>query len=257
MSAPDAGALGLLVSCDGPVPAQPELSRGQLVAAGFQGEPVGTFVLPKLTDSAVVAIGVGGRAAFEPARLREAGAAFAREAGGHERLAIALDALEGIDPEAAAQAIVERVLLGCYRYDRLKSAPTGTVTRELTLVTLAGDTEVDRRGGGRDLVFAGVQVLAVTSATRRTVTSTRRAWARSRSYWVPNAASRLSCSTSRSDLLGAAVVLAVCSALRDLGSRTHVTAYLMCTDNMPSGTALALGDVITIRGGMTVEVEDT
>ena len=31
----------------------------------------------------------------------------------------------------------------------------------------------------------------------------------------------------------------------------------MCTDNMPSGTAMALGDVITIRGGTTVEVINT
>ena len=31
----------------------------------------------------------------------------------------------------------------------------------------------------------------------------------------------------------------------------------MCTDNMPSGTAMALGDVITIRGGTTVEVVNT
>jgi len=33
--------------------------------------------------------------------------------------------------------------------------------------------------------------------------------------------------------------------------------WLMCTDNMPSGTAMALGDVITIRGGTTVEVLNT
>jgi leucyl aminopeptidase len=38
---------------------------------------------------------------------------------------------------------------------------------------------------------------------------------------------------------------------------TEVTGYLMCTDNMPSGTAIALGDVIQIRGGTTVEVTDT
>ena len=31
----------------------------------------------------------------------------------------------------------------------------------------------------------------------------------------------------------------------------------MCTDNMPSGTAMKLGDVITIRGGTTVEVINT
>ena len=31
----------------------------------------------------------------------------------------------------------------------------------------------------------------------------------------------------------------------------------MCTDNMPSGTAMALGDVITMRDGTTVEVINT
>ena len=45
--------------------------------------------------------------------------------------------------------------------------------------------------------------------------------------------------------------------LAELGCPTAVTGYLMCTDNMPSGTALALGDVITMRGGTTVEVINT
>jgi leucyl aminopeptidase len=56
---------------------------------------------------------------------------------------------------------------------------------------------------------------------------------------------------------GAGAVLALFTALRELRCRTAVTGYLMCTDNMPSGTAMALGDVITIYGGTTVEVEDT
>jgi leucyl aminopeptidase len=56
------------------------------------------------------------------------------------------------------------------------------------------------------------------------------------------------------DMSGAATIVAAMSALRDLGCRTRVTGYLMCTDNMPSGTALRLGDVLTIRGGRTVEV---
>jgi leucyl aminopeptidase len=42
-----------------------------------------------------------------------------------------------------------------------------------------------------------------------------------------------------------------------VGCRAEVTAWLMCTDNMPSGTAMALGDVLTIRGGTTVEVINT
>jgi leucyl aminopeptidase len=31
----------------------------------------------------------------------------------------------------------------------------------------------------------------------------------------------------------------------------------MCTDNMPSGSAMKLGDVLTIRGGNTVEIHNT
>ena len=38
---------------------------------------------------------------------------------------------------------------------------------------------------------------------------------------------------------------------------TAVTGYLVCTDNMPSGTAMKLGDVMTVRGGTTVEIINT
>ncbi|HEX7136004.1 MAG TPA: leucyl aminopeptidase [Iamia sp.] len=61
----------------------------------------------------------------------------------------------------------------------------------------------------------------------------------------------------KNDMSGAAAILAAMAELADIGCRTEVTAYLMCTDNMPSGTALALGDVITMRGGTTVEVINT
>ena len=61
----------------------------------------------------------------------------------------------------------------------------------------------------------------------------------------------------KNDMSGAAAVLAAMLVLRDLECPTAVTGFLMCTDNMPSGTAIALGDVITIRGGTTVEVMDT
>ena len=59
------------------------------------------------------------------------------------------------------------------------------------------------------------------------------------------------------DMSGAAAVLATMSALKALKCRTKVTAYLMCTDNMPSGSALKLGDVLTIRNGKTVEIHNT
>ena len=59
------------------------------------------------------------------------------------------------------------------------------------------------------------------------------------------------------DMSGAAAVLASMSTLQALGCRANVTGYLMCTDNMPSGSAMKLGDVLRIHGGTTVEVHNT
>ncbi len=59
------------------------------------------------------------------------------------------------------------------------------------------------------------------------------------------------------DMMGAAAVFASMTSLRELGATTAVTGWLMCTDNMPSGSATKLGDVLTIRGGTTVEVKNT
>jgi len=59
------------------------------------------------------------------------------------------------------------------------------------------------------------------------------------------------------DMSGAAAVLATMSTLASLNCKVQVTAYLMCTDNMPSGSALKLGDVLTMRNGKTVEIHNT
>ncbi len=61
----------------------------------------------------------------------------------------------------------------------------------------------------------------------------------------------------KNDMTGAATVLASMTALKALGCTTEVTGYLMCTDNMPSGSAMKLGDVLTMRNGKTVEVLNT
>jgi leucyl aminopeptidase len=61
----------------------------------------------------------------------------------------------------------------------------------------------------------------------------------------------------KNDMTGGASTFAAMCVLGALGCENKVTAWLMCTDNMPSGTAMALGDVLTIRGGTTVEVINT
>lgn len=63
--------------------------------------------------------------------------------------------------------------------------------------------------------------------------------------------------TMKNDMSGAGAILAAMFALRDVGCPAAVTGYLMCTDNRPSSTAMAMGDVLTIRGGTSVEVVNT
>ena len=61
----------------------------------------------------------------------------------------------------------------------------------------------------------------------------------------------------KADMSGAAAVLATMSTLKTLGCKSQVTAYMMCTDNLPSGSAMAMGDVLTMRNGKTVEIHNT
>ena len=53
------------------------------------------------------------------------------------------------------------------------------------------------------------------------------------------------------------VMAAITEVLGQFSVDARVTGWLMCTDNMPSGTAYKLGDVLTSRGGTTIEVKNT
>jgi leucyl aminopeptidase len=61
----------------------------------------------------------------------------------------------------------------------------------------------------------------------------------------------------KSDMAGAATVLATVVAAARLGLPVAVTAWLALAENMPSGTAQRPSDVLTIHGGKTVEVLNT
>ena len=63
--------------------------------------------------------------------------------------------------------------------------------------------------------------------------------------------------TMKMDMSGAAAVLAAMTTLRALKCKSAVTGYMMCTDNMPSGSALNVGDVLTFRNGKTAEIHNT
>ncbi len=61
----------------------------------------------------------------------------------------------------------------------------------------------------------------------------------------------------KTDMAGAAVVLATLAACRDLGVTRPVTGLLALAENAVSGSAYRPGDVITHYGGRTVEVANT
>jgi leucyl aminopeptidase len=317
-SAPSATALGVPIGSEGPVPARVGLSRNGLEAAGFDSAVGSTLAIPAEEGPTLVAVGVGPSRTVAPAVLRDAAAAFARAARSHEDVAVMLGELP--EPESAAQAIVEGVLLGRYRYDALRSDRPRAPLRALTLLGTDGG-EGAARGAERGHAFARAQMLARDlgntphshlNATRLGELAARLADDRGLevelfdeedlvtlgcggllavnrgsvepprmiklAYRPENATGHLALvgkgvmydsgglslkpsdpvhAQMKNDMLGAGAVLAACCALREARCRTQVTAYLMCTDNMPSGTAMALGDVITIHGGTTVEVEDT
>jgi leucyl aminopeptidase len=63
--------------------------------------------------------------------------------------------------------------------------------------------------------------------------------------------------TMKTDMSGGAAVIAAMSVLRELGVKTRVVGYVPLVENMPSGTAIRPGDVLTMRNGKTVEVLNT
>ncbi len=63
--------------------------------------------------------------------------------------------------------------------------------------------------------------------------------------------------TMKTDMSGAAAVLAALSACAALDVPVRVTAIAPCTENMPGGRAVKPGDVLRARNGATIEVLNT
>ncbi len=63
--------------------------------------------------------------------------------------------------------------------------------------------------------------------------------------------------TMKTDMGGAAAVLAAIDAAAGLGAPVRITAFTPLTENMPSGSATKPGDVLTARNGKTIEVLNT
>ena len=319
----DASAVAVPVGTSGDVPAELGLSRAALLAAGFTGA-VGQ-ALPLAGDAVpeLVAVGVGDPATLDAAAVRDAAAAFARAAVRHARIAAELPVLPGLDDAAAAQALVEGVLLARYRYRAFRDQPGEAILEHLAVVAARARGAAVATGVARGRITAEAVLLARDLANTPPMHLSATRMAEIAQVLGPacgievevfdhNALVALGCggllgvnagsseparmvkltyrpadaepeghlalvgkgimydaggislkpsdamhAAMKLDMSGAAAVLGAMTTLRDLGCRAQVTGYLMCTDNMPSGTAMRLGDVLTIRGGKTVEVFNT
>ncbi len=63
--------------------------------------------------------------------------------------------------------------------------------------------------------------------------------------------------TMKTDMGGAAAVLAAIDAAAAFGARLAITAFTPLTENMPGGSATKPGDVLVARNGKTIEVLNT
>jgi leucyl aminopeptidase len=61
----------------------------------------------------------------------------------------------------------------------------------------------------------------------------------------------------KADMAGAASVIVTLRAVAKLGLPINVVGWVATAENMPSGTAIRPSDVLTMRGGKTVEVNNT
>ena len=66
-----------------------------------------------------------------------------------------------------------------------------------------------------------------------------------------------SMATMKCDMAGAATVLGTMTAIARLQIPVNVTGFMGLVENMPSGSSYKLGDILTARNGVTIEVLNT
>ncbi len=317
-----ADVVGWPVGLAGDAPADLHLDRSALTSSGFTGAVGQALVVPNRDGTATVAFGIGDAAGLTAAALRDAGAAFAQAVSNRSNLTVVLPTAADLPPAAAAQVVVEGVLLARYRYENLKHAASATAVASLTIVTTPDQRAEVERGAARGALYAKATALArdlansppgLLTAERMSEIATVIAAGAGLHVQVfgKQALADLGCggllgvnagsvdppamvkltyrpegestghlslvgkgimydsggislkpgdemhAQMKNDMSGAGAILAAMSVMRELGSPTAVTGFLMCTDNMPSGSAMKLGDVLRVRGGTTVEVLNT
>ena len=153
--------VGVPVGADGAVPrARRRQEPGSRRVLGVPGT---TLALPDAGAVLRIAVGIGDLATADAGDFRAAGAAFARAAAGHSRLALVAPSVDSVAP------LVEGVLLARYRYDVLRSPRPATPLDELTIVA-ARCADAARQGVARGRRSRMPRCSRGTSPTRPTAT---------------------------------------------------------------------------------------
>ena len=317
-------AVAVLVPADGDLPGDlgTDLDRAALAAAGFDGSPGSTLVVPRSDAAVLVLVGAGPAGALDAAGLRDAVAVAARataRTGG--RLGIRVPSTD-LSAAEAGQAATEGALLARYRFTALRAAHPEKPLTHLVLALEGADADEVGAGAATGVVMSRAAAVARDLANGPPAHLTASAMAdvaaelgarygfevesfgkaelielgcggilgvnagsteeprMVKLRYAPEGEATghlglvgkgimydsggISIKPSdpmhllmKMDMGGAAAVLGAFTALRDLGTTSAVTGWLMCTDNMPSGSAYKLGDVLTARGGTTVEIKNT
>ena len=315
----EGAVLGIMAARGGALPDTVGFDHGALRGAGFEGKVGQTLTLPRSDGPARVLVGMGEAPGVD--ELRDAAAAFARTCETQADLALSIPDLDSVAPAAAAQAVVEGVLLARYRFDTLKGEPTVTPIGSLGLVVDGKRSAQAKKGAAKGKAMAEATQVArdLANSPPALLTAVRMAEIAQKlgkerglevevfdkqalidlgcggllgvnagsaeeprmikvSYESSRPRGRLTLvgkgimydaggmalkpadevhATMKNDMSGAGAILAAMLELRDLGCKTSVIGYLMCTDNRPSHKSIAMGDILTVRGGKTVEVVNT
>lgn len=318
----DTKAVCVLVTSDGDIPAELQMSRDALARFDFEAKVGQTLVLASPTTPVLIAVGAGPADELDEDALRDIGAAAARSTATHGSICLAASTVP-LTSDDQFQALVEGVLLARYRYVPLKSKADSLVDLvALAVESTSVEDETILGGAGRARVSARATVVArdLTNTPPARLTATRlgevaESLAAEYGFAVElfdrASLTALGCGgllgvnsgsaeeplmikltyepkeeatghlglvgkgitydsggislkpsdpmhlLMKMDMGGAAAVLGAFSALHESGVTAQVTGWLMCTDNMPSGSAMKLGDVLVARGGTTVEVTNT
>ena len=269
----DAVVLAVAAGANGPrligaeaLPAELRRSlTASLVPLGVTGAADGVHRVPTagaLAAPVLVLTGVGrvGSGALPTETLRRAAGAATRSLAGLGTVALALPV-----PDAAAiGAVAEGALLGAYAFDRYRSTVVAENGRRPQPVRGVIVLTAAARGGYGGLLGVGkgsarpprlVRLdYAPAGAVAHLAYVGKGITFDSGGLSIKPAAGM---EAMKSDMSGAAAVLGTVTAAARLGLPVRVTGWLALAENMPSGSAIRPSDVLTARGGRTIEVLNT